>query len=397
MPRLGGHQSYLRLIKDQSNTLKSAVVVGAGLAGLTAAIYLERNGFDVRVLEASDRVGGRVATDLVDGYRCDRGFQVINPNYSEIRKLDALQGIEFKEMFTDLRIQSGSGELKVGLSHLGQTIKVGSFGEKLSLLHFLRGRGGSDLTFGQKSSGFSTIRNQVLDPFLKGVFLTPAHEARADIAREILKSFIFARPGVPELGVGQFSERLAAEVSNIQLNATVHEVSKGKVVGDFGTIKCDVVVVATDSTTASQLLDLHDVYKVLESTTWYHSTDQNLMDLAYLAIDTRSPLINSVVISEVSKEYAPAGKHLISSTALVPISESEVRKELSKIWKCETRDWDLVALYNIKQSLPFRSTGGALQLAVEVGDAIFVAGDHRDLPSQNGAMRSGRRAALAAI
>ena len=44
-------------------------VVGAGLAGLTAAIFLERNGVEVCVYEASDRVGGRVTTDLVDGFR----------------------------------------------------------------------------------------------------------------------------------------------------------------------------------------------------------------------------------------------------------------------------------------------------------------------------------------
>ena len=123
--------------------MKHAVVVGAGLAGLTAAIYLERNGFAVTVLEASDRVGGRVTTDLIDGYLCDRGFQVINPRYSEIRRLNALSGMDFKEIFTDLRINSGSEEIKVGLSHLGATLKIGSISEKLSLLKFIRSRGGS--------------------------------------------------------------------------------------------------------------------------------------------------------------------------------------------------------------------------------------------------------------
>ena len=70
-------------------------VVGAGLAGLTSAIYLQRNGADVTVFESSDRVGGRVTSDLIDGFICDRGFQVINPSYSEIRRLNALSGIDF--------------------------------------------------------------------------------------------------------------------------------------------------------------------------------------------------------------------------------------------------------------------------------------------------------------
>jgi len=377
--------------------MKHAVVVGAGLSGLTAAIYLERNGFSVTVLEASDRVGGRVTTDSIDGYLCDRGFQVINPRYSEIRRLNALSGMDFKEIFTNLRINSGSEEFKVGLSHIGETLKIGSISEKLALLKFLRSRGGSAFTFGEKSSGFSQIRNQILDPFLKGVFLNPAHEMRADIAREIIRGFILGRPGVPAQGVSQLSERLAAEVSEIRLGATVHEVNKGSVVGDFGKIDCDVVIVATDSTTAAQLLDLHDVYKVLESTTWYHSTSEGLADSKYLAIDKKSPIVNSLVISEVSKDYAPLDKHLVSTTSLIPISESEARKELSRIWKTDTRSWELVALYNIKQALPFRSTGGALSLPAKISEGIFVAGDHRDIPSQNGAMRSGRRAALEAI
>ena len=62
------------------------VVVGAGLAGLQCARLLEQHGLDVVVLEASDGVGGRVRTDVVDGFRCDRGFQVLNPAYPELRR-----------------------------------------------------------------------------------------------------------------------------------------------------------------------------------------------------------------------------------------------------------------------------------------------------------------------
>jgi phytoene dehydrogenase-like protein len=78
---------------------KSVVVVGAGLAGLTCAIYLQRSGASVTVLESSDRAGGRVKTDSVNGFLFDHGFQVINPSYSEIKRLDALSGLEFCEIF----------------------------------------------------------------------------------------------------------------------------------------------------------------------------------------------------------------------------------------------------------------------------------------------------------
>ena len=63
------------------------VVVGAGLAGLCAARRLAAAGVDVVVLEAADAVGGRVATDVVDGFLLDRGFQVHNTGYPEAARV----------------------------------------------------------------------------------------------------------------------------------------------------------------------------------------------------------------------------------------------------------------------------------------------------------------------
>ena len=60
------------------------LVVGAGLAGLRCAVALTELGREVVVLEASDVVGGRVRTDVVNGFQCDRGFQVLNPAYPAV-------------------------------------------------------------------------------------------------------------------------------------------------------------------------------------------------------------------------------------------------------------------------------------------------------------------------
>src|SRR5215218_3637857 len=64
------------------------VVVGAGLAGLSAAVRLRAAGVDVHVAEASAHAGGRLATERIDGFVVDRGFQVLNTGYPRAADLD---------------------------------------------------------------------------------------------------------------------------------------------------------------------------------------------------------------------------------------------------------------------------------------------------------------------
>jgi oxygen-dependent protoporphyrinogen oxidase len=56
-------------------------VVGAGISGLTAAWRLQRNGFDVTVLEAEDHVGGKMASVAREGFRVNRGAGVYAGSY----------------------------------------------------------------------------------------------------------------------------------------------------------------------------------------------------------------------------------------------------------------------------------------------------------------------------
>src|SRR5580700_4122265 len=74
-----------------------AAIVGAGLAGLNCAAVLERAGLNVIVLEASDAPGGRVRTDVVEGFRLDRGFQVLLTAYPEAERALDYDGLQLKK------------------------------------------------------------------------------------------------------------------------------------------------------------------------------------------------------------------------------------------------------------------------------------------------------------
>ena len=83
------------------------VVVGAGVAGLSCARELARLGLDVVLLEAAERVGGRVTSDDVDGFVVDRGFQVLNPAYPNLRKVVPMGRLGLRSFPRQVRVRTG--------------------------------------------------------------------------------------------------------------------------------------------------------------------------------------------------------------------------------------------------------------------------------------------------
>ncbi len=329
------------------------IVVGAGLAGLSAARQLEKAGASTLVIESSDRPGGRLKSDFMDGFTLDHGFQVINPGYPNVKESRILNGVGFTPLVSGL----------IPFRIFGGLSKPGD----------------------------------LVTPFLRGVFLTEPKSVSPIVRREIYKAFLRGRPGLVDGGVSAFSNALATPLTNIHYGETVHRIEGDRVITDHGQYLARFIIVATNPVTATQLIPEIEVVSMSSSTTWYHATSDRVEGAGRFTAITSGPLINSVAISDVKSSYAPSGIQLFSSTSLIFASESEVRRELARIWQRDTSQWEFVAKYEIAQSLPVHPPGKALFSELEVRDRLFVVGDHRGYPSQQAAMETGKVAAKAII
>ena len=384
--------------------VKKVIVVGAGLSGLSAAITLENEGISVTVLESSDRPGGRVTSDVIDGFICDRGFQLINANYPEIKRMRIIKEIDFVSATSVIEVARNEDRIRIGdprsafLSVFNS--ETGSIIEKLRLVKYLLiSKPAASVGEELKNSGLGKTYERVLRPFLTGVFLADPLLVNSEYGRTAIKHFVTGNSGLPIGGVKSFSEALASRVSDIRYGVQVNSIKKNTVSTSKGKFEADAIIVATDATTAAQLLDLTEVPQLVGCTTWYHSTKESPSQSKSLVIDSqnRGPVVNTMVISNMMPDYAPAGKNLISSTSILPATESEIRRHLAILYGVDTRNWKLVAKYEIPSALPLAGLEKTLASGAHVKDSIYLAGDYKSAPSQNGALLSGRLAALSVL
>ncbi len=331
--------------------MSEVIVVGAGLAGLTAARHLQTAGVNVTVLEASDGIGGRVRSDRVGDWICDRGFQVINPRYKEIRRLKVLEGIEFEPVSPNIRWIGTTGEQLLGLNHLSASIMQSP----------------------------SAIRDE-LRRFFRGVFLSDPSTVTPRIRRRVQSSFVLGRPGRPSAGLTAFTESLAIGVNDIRPGHRVTKATATTVAGSFGTIEADAVIIATTASATEEILGLNLAIRYVSSHTWYHEAKIPVKAAAYLAVTESGPIVNSAVVAERSD------KALIATTALELLDDTILNTELKRMWG--DVEFDLVHTVSIPESLPIIAGS-----TPELVNGVYLAGDYLQLPSQQGAMKSGRLAA----
>ena len=281
------------------------MIIGAGLAGMSAALRLQKAGREVVVLEATERAGGRVQSDLIDGFICDRGFQLINSKYPELVALDILAKLDFRfaDRAINVAIDGQSHRLGDPREYLKSAFDsaTGNLLNKAALLKVLAGRPNPELSIDEYliAAGLGKTFERVLRPFLRGVYLTDLSNISAPAGLEIIRTFISGKPGLPSRGVGALSGVMAKEISDLRLGAAVNSIATGVVRTSSGEIQASEIIVATDSTTAAQLLDRGSVPKLAGCTTWYHSAPTSPVPHGQLIVDgqNRGAVINTLVIS----------------------------------------------------------------------------------------------------
>lgn len=394
------------------------VVVGAGLAGLACADRLTSAGLEVVVLEAADVVGGRVRTDEIDGFRCDRGFQLINPAYPALRRVVDLDQLDLRSFGAGVVVAGVDGRSVLADPRrlprlLPATLRspVGSLRERVAfvrwalscLLPIRRQLAAPDLRLADAldRAGISgELRTAVLDPFLAGVLADWEGTTSATFVRLLMRSFLLGSPAVPSTGISRLPELLAASLpaGTVRLDQRVIDVGAEHVRTADEEIRAEAVVVATAPRAAAELTGI-PVPSTKPLTTFWHTAPRAPTTTKLLHLDgaRRGPLVNSAVLTNVAPGYAPPGRVLIaSSTASADGSaaaELAVRRQAGLVYGIDTSDWELVSCQVIAEALPHQPPPLVLRQPARLAGGVFIAGDHRDTASIQGALVSGRRAA----
>ena len=407
---------------------KRVLIVGGGLAGLACAVRLQEAGAQPLIVEASDDVGGRVRTDLVDGFRLDRGFQVYLDAYPEAGKFLDLPRLDLRpfqpgalvwldgrlhrvmDVFRDQRHLLASALAPVG--SLADKLRVAALKWRISrsTLEDIAAR--ADLTTEAylRRAGFS---RRMIDVFFRsfygGIFLERDLRTSSRMFEFTFKMFSRGSATLPAQGMQaiprQLASRLPAEA--IRRGARVTEVQPGRIKLESGEdLEGDVVVVAADATTAARLLP----GLVSKEPDWravtglYFAAGKSPLREAIIALNgTGRGLINNVcVLSDVAPAYAPPGQALISISVLgapaIPDLEQQIIAELEPWFGQEVRGWRHLRTDRIERALPEQPPiTGSLGPCFREIEGIFVCGDHLTSASIEGAIISGLRTAEALL
>lgn len=398
------------------------VIIGAGLAGLACARHLHAAGRSFLICEAADRVGGRVATDVCDGYRLDRGFQVLLTAYPEARRVLDYDALELRRFYPGALVRHSGKWHRVadpfrhpidGLR--GAFNPIGSFTDKLRVgwsrlggFNFSHHEPGLTTLEALRAEGFSeSIIERFFRPFLGGVFLENQLDTTVRKLEFVMRNFARGDTAIPALGMAEIPRQLAAALpaSAIRLKTRVKAIDGNSVHlegGEFLTAKA--VVIATEAGGAERLLGRSDPPSDSNSVTclYFTATSAPVSEpILLLNGEGEGPVNNLTVLSAVSPEYAPPGRHLISisvvdsAAAAAPDLEERVRRQSLDWFGACAKKWELLRIDRIPHAVPSQRV--APEKSARLRDNLYQCGDHCGIASLNTALTSGAAAAQAVL
>jgi phytoene dehydrogenase-like protein len=400
------------------------VILGAGIAGLCCALRLQELGIPCLILEAADAPGGRVRTDQLDGFLLDRGFQVLPTAYPEARRL-----LDYKALrlgtFAPGALVRVAGKLHRVADPFRQPwalpatllAPIGSLADKLAIARLRRhvrqgtleelwARPETSALEALRSFGFSQrIIDSFFRPFLGGIFLETELATSSRMLEFVFRMFSEGVAALPAAGIGAIPEQLAGRLppGTLRMGARAELVGEGRVVLHRGErVPAAAVVIATEAPEAARLLpELHPPGFHDTACLYYAAPKAPIPNLLVLNGEGSGPVDNLCVPSAASPSYAPTGQALVSATVVGAAEadekglEIEVRRHLTSWFGVAVADWRHLRTYRIPMALPARKSLEPAALPVRRRPGLYLCGDHRETPSLQGAMMSGRRAAEA--
>ncbi|MGW1210164.1 NAD(P)/FAD-dependent oxidoreductase [Streptomyces sp. NPDC002499] len=416
------------------------VIVGAGVAGLSAAHRLSRAGVTTAVLEAAPYVGGRMSTEKVDGFRLDRIGQLLSTAYPELRRTPGLDALVLRPfapgvlLHSDGRRHHAGAQMSAGGargalhavralasapakstprsgSPLGTAIDQARLAASLARLagtpvQRLLSRPESPAAQALAARGVAARTvDGFLRPLLAALLCDPELTTSSRCADLALRSFAAGRLCLPEGGAEALPELLARTLppGTVHTGVRVTSIATNTVTtAEHGEIRCRAVLLATDARAAADLLpglrvpDFHPVTVV------HHATDEPPRTGAALLLDADrgGPVAHTAVVSAVDPSRAPEGRVLVSSTVLGEPPQSvdtAVRIHLARLYGTSTARWETLAVHHTPEAVPTMRPPHDLHRPVRLLAGLYVCGDHRDTSTVQGALHSAHRATAAIL
>ena len=400
-------------------------IIGGGISGLIAARVLEEHGLSATIIEATDRLGGRVKTDVVDGYSLDHGFQVLLTAYPAAKKYLDFDALELQEFLPGSAIFKNGKQKIIGdplrnLSLLLPTLfsGIGTVNDKLKILALNRRLKKKSIQniFAEKEQttrvyleniGFSeAIITDFFTPFFSGIFLENKLETSSRMFEFVYKMFGEGNAALPKDGIQAIPKQLFEKLKSTTyvFNTKVKSVENGSIKLESGeTLKSNFTIIATQASgLVSNLKNQATLWKSCD-TLYFEVAKREIKKPLIGLIAMHNALINNIFYHTSLQTSATATKELLSVTVIDRQNltnkqlVTEVQKELKEL--CNIDSCTFIKQYNIPMALPNLQDIQYEMLPSEtrLTETIFLAGDTQLNGSLNAAMIAGERAALEVI